>query len=352
MARIFISYRRTDTAGYAKPVHDALRDRFGAADVFMDTRNLRPGVNFEEELGKQLQAAEVALILIGLGWAAARDETGRRLDNPEDFVRREVGMLLQREIKVIPVLVQGATPPTDKDLPPELAELASIHALHLRDDYEGVWNADINHLIDEVEQVLGPPIQSPAITPPAVDEPSVKAPSIVDRSLRSVNPLTITGVVVGIGIVAIVAQSMLAGDTPATATPVMPLTESTIAARKASLSATWEAAGQLWVIQVSTTDTELAARSELQTMLRAGVLNARVYKGYWKGSTQLQWVVAVGPYPSEQAAVSDREHVAGAAAKYNHEVWIWNYREWCQGPGVAHPNAGYDKDGFDECGPG
>jgi hypothetical protein len=44
-ARIFISYRRRETAGYAGRLYDGLVDHFGSERVFMDV-TMEPGVDF------------------------------------------------------------------------------------------------------------------------------------------------------------------------------------------------------------------------------------------------------------------------------------------------------------------
>ena len=74
--------------------------------------------------------------MIFLRWLDARDEDGnRRLDDPNDFVRIEIGAALQRDIPVIPILLNGTKIPRADRLPPELQarEFArEKHAAQLR----------------------------------------------------------------------------------------------------------------------------------------------------------------------------------------------------------------------------
>jgi hypothetical protein len=78
--------------------------------------------------------------------ATAADEEGRRrLDNPEDFVRVEVGTALKRGVRVIPVLVEGAPMPPASQLPQELKPLARRNALSV--SHEGL-RADSERLVD------------------------------------------------------------------------------------------------------------------------------------------------------------------------------------------------------------
>lgn len=93
MPHVFISYRRSDTtSGYASWIYDRSASKFGTENVFMDMDSLPLGVDFVAHLERALSLADVALVLIGPGWLEASDERGaRRLDNPHDFVRIEVG---------------------------------------------------------------------------------------------------------------------------------------------------------------------------------------------------------------------------------------------------------------------
>lgn len=54
-----------------------------------------------------------------------RDETGnRRLDDPNDWVRLEIAAALERQIPVIPILVDGEKIPKAAQLPENLQQLA------------------------------------------------------------------------------------------------------------------------------------------------------------------------------------------------------------------------------------
>jgi hypothetical protein len=131
VADVFISYRRNDSAGYARWLYDALVGRVGEGHVFMDVDTIGPGEDFAERIEEALGASDVAIILIGRHWLA--DEHGvRRIDDPDDFVRLEVSAALRHtSVRVLPVLVDGATMPGRRDLPEELARLARLNAIEL-----------------------------------------------------------------------------------------------------------------------------------------------------------------------------------------------------------------------------
>ena len=149
--RIFINYRRRDSSGYTLGLHEHLEERFGDGNVFMDLDVIRPGSDFAEVISKALEGCHVLLAVIGRNWLNCSDAQGcRRLDDPGDFVRMELEGALGRGIRVIPLLVQGASMPTHADLPPSLAPLARLQALELSDQR---WRTDVARLIGELEQL-------------------------------------------------------------------------------------------------------------------------------------------------------------------------------------------------------
>jgi len=64
MSKIFISYRREDTVGYAISLHDRFADRFGADQVFMDIDSIEPGEDFVEVINEKVGACEVLVVLM------------------------------------------------------------------------------------------------------------------------------------------------------------------------------------------------------------------------------------------------------------------------------------------------
>ena len=150
--RIFISYRRGDTTIYAGRLHDSLCMRLGGEEVFMDLDAIEPGADFVEHIEREVGSCEVLIALIGRDWVDARDADGaRRLEDPDDWVRLELETGLNRDIRVIPVLVQGATMPRSDELPGDLAKLARRNALEIGDTR---WRYDFDRLMEVIEKVL------------------------------------------------------------------------------------------------------------------------------------------------------------------------------------------------------
>lgn len=150
--RIFISYRRADSAGYAGRIYDRLSAHFGKESIFMDVDTIPAGLDFVEVLENAVQSCDVLVALIGRQWLSIKDEAGkRRLDNPQDFVRIEVAAALGRSIRVIPVLVDGVPMPNSDQLPHGLKTLARRNAVLVN---HHSFHNDANSLIEQLELAL------------------------------------------------------------------------------------------------------------------------------------------------------------------------------------------------------
>ena len=130
--RIFISYRREETAYPAGWLYDRLAGHFGGGQVFKDVDSIQLGDDFVEVITRAVGSCDVLLALIGDAWLSITDAHGRRrLDDLDDFVRLEIEAALSRGVRVIPVLVDGARMPHADELPDSLAALVRRQALEL-----------------------------------------------------------------------------------------------------------------------------------------------------------------------------------------------------------------------------
>lgn len=149
---IFISYRREDTGPYARHLQVELSERFPDTQVFMDLDSIEPGLDFAEVISDALKGCLVLVALIGRQWATLTDEEGRRrLEDPDDYVRFEIGTALNCGVRVIPVLVDNAKPIRQQQLPPDLHKLARLNALEL--SYVR-YQYDADRLLGIIERVL------------------------------------------------------------------------------------------------------------------------------------------------------------------------------------------------------
>src|SRR5262245_52513746 len=129
MSKIFISYRRDDSAGYAHAIYRELVQYFSKDRLFMDVDTLEPGADFVRVIETTVSECDVLLALIGKRWANVGSGTTSRFEDTEDFVRLEISAALARDIRVIPVLVDGMTMPTGETLPTSLKALSRRNAI-------------------------------------------------------------------------------------------------------------------------------------------------------------------------------------------------------------------------------
>jgi formylglycine-generating enzyme required for sulfatase activity len=160
-SKVFISYRRDDAAGHAGRVHDRLEREFGADLLFMDVDAIPLGVNFTKVLRDEVARCDVLLALIGPNWLNVRDKQDhRRLDNPADFLRIEIATALQRNIPVIPILLDGARMPEPDELPKDLEELSVRNGIDIR---HASFQADMDKLIRGLKGTPGAERASPPV---------------------------------------------------------------------------------------------------------------------------------------------------------------------------------------------
>jgi len=150
MPGVFISYRREDSSGYAGRLFDIISVHFGRENTYMDVDTIMGGDNFPAVIEEKISQCEALLAVIGERWLTCTAANGgRRLDMAGDFVRLEIAKALERGVRVIPVLVGGATMPRQDDLPDELRPLCAREAMDLRDAH---FRADAERLIDTLKK--------------------------------------------------------------------------------------------------------------------------------------------------------------------------------------------------------
>jgi hypothetical protein len=147
---IFISYRRKEATAVAFLLRDWLvRDGYR---VFMDVVDIHTAEKWAEMIEQAVSNCAVLLALMGRDWLEVKDDDGRRrLDNPGDWVRFEIEAALQRDVPVIPVLIDNAETPKRSELPMSLRaavdrEATSVRVSRFEVDYTYLKNAIDEHI--------------------------------------------------------------------------------------------------------------------------------------------------------------------------------------------------------------
>ncbi len=154
MKGVFISYRRQDSQSAAGRLADHLHEQLPDIPLFRDVETIEPGVDFVEAINHALASCGILLAVIGPRWVSMTDASGRRrLDSPDDYARLEISTALQRgDVRVIPVLVEGASMPGADELPEELRPLVRRNAIELTDKR---WEFDVSMLVETLRKALG-----------------------------------------------------------------------------------------------------------------------------------------------------------------------------------------------------
>ena len=178
---IFISYRREDSAAEAGRLRTTLLGQFGDDAVFTDTSSIQAGEEWPSRISSALDSAKVVLVILGPQWARVSDEWGqRRIDQEDDWVRKEIELALSQDKEVIPVLVNGARiPPADK-LPKSISTLPNRQAIEIRTPY---WDHDMKLLLSRLESLEETPLAKESVGPYPIPPPEQPDP-ISDKTLR------------------------------------------------------------------------------------------------------------------------------------------------------------------------
>jgi len=149
MPRIFVSYRRDDSGYVAGMLTERLKKVFGFDSVFIDVEAIPLGADFRKNISDAVARSDVFLALIGDAWQGSTGQTGRAIDDPDDFVRAEIEAALREHIPIIPVLVGKARMPAGAELPESLRPLAFRNAAEVRSGRD--MNHHIETLIDDLQ---------------------------------------------------------------------------------------------------------------------------------------------------------------------------------------------------------
>jgi hypothetical protein len=133
--QIFINYRSDDTGGYALALYNELCQRFDRKLIFFDRAEgeIDYGDKLPDKIRDAVEQCTVLLALIGSRWLDAQKDNGsRRLDDPDDYVRQEIALALERDKKVIPVLLGNVSMPKADSLPEPLKPFSQLLGMNLR----------------------------------------------------------------------------------------------------------------------------------------------------------------------------------------------------------------------------
>lgn len=217
---VFLSYRRRENAHLVGRLSERLVAALGEANVFRDTESIPGAADFVTVIKHRVRTSDVVLAVIGPAWREAPPQ------GDKDYVHLELRLALELGIPVIPVIIDGATPPASTELPEALTGLTARNAMRI--DADQHFRDDTDRLIRAVRELAPPrPRLAEPVSPPPPDartgRPTATVVSIVVGVL----------VALGLAVAAFVAHrgdgaSSSSGSSPtsASAAPTRPSTTS------------------------------------------------------------------------------------------------------------------------------
>jgi DNA polymerase III delta prime subunit len=137
--QVFISYRREHGSDTARAIQGELE--MAGIETFLDVDDL--GSNpFDETILRQIEAAPHFLIILSPGCLD-------RVQNPADWLRREVAHAIKTQRNIIPVRKEGFQVPKQESLPADIAALARYHCVEYSHHYYSTMIERIRERIEE-----------------------------------------------------------------------------------------------------------------------------------------------------------------------------------------------------------
>lgn len=194
MARIAISYRRSDSQDITGRIFDRLAAHYGKDTVFRDIDSIQPGIDFRTQIADALGLTDVLLVIAGPAWLGHGKNGGSRMSNEADPVRVEVETALKRNIPIIPVLVGGMRMPEVGELPASLKDFAYRHAVTV----DG--GRDFDHHIEGLIRALDRIVHVP---------PGGGGEALIQQKARQSSVPSLYWVIGGLAVMAIVLAAAL-----------------------------------------------------------------------------------------------------------------------------------------------
>ena len=166
MPKIVISYRRSDTAAMAGRIFDQLTMHYGNDSVFMDIANIPFGIDYRSHFRQTLDRTDALIALIGANWLGRNNAGAIRMQDDTDPVRVEIETALERQIPIIPVLIDGAKMPESSELSAGFGNFAYLNAAEVsigRDFHTHMERliAAIDHIVTSTVAPAAPLVQFP-----------------------------------------------------------------------------------------------------------------------------------------------------------------------------------------------
>lgn len=164
--KIFISYEREDAGGWAGSIYQRLKDDYGPGIVFKDEEETRTATDWPPRLARLVKSCNAVVLIIGPGWKDSR--VIAKLNDPINWVHREIVTAIEADKPIFPVVIEGASVPTE-GIPNKIVQALNRHHFRFRTN-SNLWSDDLARLCKDIEKETGVPWSGlPKVKPVSFD---------------------------------------------------------------------------------------------------------------------------------------------------------------------------------------
>jgi len=173
MGKLFISYRRLDTE-FAHRLADKLSHLLDGT-VFIDDHI--DEANFAQSIERHIEECHVFVLIV-----TPNTFDARRIHQPNDWIRREIGRAMAARKPIALALYQGTTPPEPDQLPPDIYQITTVHRIVF---YPEFFEAAAVRLADHCVTISHRGVQRRAENVPIPAAPVVTVSGTVNGGVRA-----------------------------------------------------------------------------------------------------------------------------------------------------------------------
>ena len=153
MKPVYISYRREDASKVADFLFEKLTAKYGPRAVVIDFDRALSNSEKKAKIEAAIRESSVLIALIGRRWLDCinEKEVEAQIDHRVVF---ELATAVRANITIIPLLVDGAAPPSFEQIPAEIKFISSLHQINFGSDEESGF-AEVTRTLSNFD--VGPP---------------------------------------------------------------------------------------------------------------------------------------------------------------------------------------------------
>ncbi len=134
-------------------IHDCLTEHYGDGSVYRDLESIPPGKDFRSHISEAIHGADLLIVIVGPKWRGPKRGGSSRIKEATDPIRSELEVAMERDIPVVPVLVNGAAMPKPNDLPKDIKNFSYHNAAVV--DAGRDFRLHMDRLIQQMDEILG-----------------------------------------------------------------------------------------------------------------------------------------------------------------------------------------------------